>query len=88
MSCRLPAPLALPGLIALAAPVHLSLCARAGWAKPEVLFVDDSEDHVAGCADICQTVHVVGNGMSPADFEAIRRFAGLPAVEAAAGSAW
>eukprot|EP01052_Picozoa_sp_SAG31_P035328 SAG31_NODE_4247_length_3420_cov_2.633243_3_plen_103_part_00 len=47
------------------------------WSKAEVLFVDDSDEHIIKAAAVCQTLHVAGNGMSPSDLVQIRQFAGV-----------
>lgn len=46
----------------------------------QVLFLDDTMDHIRLAAVTCGTLHVSGNGMSAADLAAIRAAAGLPAV--------
>eukprot|EP01051_Picozoa_sp_SAG22_P002833 SAG22_NODE_130_length_18670_cov_12.091379_11_plen_209_part_00 len=59
--------------------------AETAWSKEQVLFLDDTMDHIENARAICGVHHVDGNGMSAADLDAIRRAAGLPLAQAAAG---
>lgn len=54
------------------------IMAERGWGRDDVLFVDDTKDHIDRAADVCRTLLVsqaskrtVG-GMAAAEFEAIR----------------
>ena len=54
-----------------------------GWAHADVLFADDSKDHIEKAAPVCRTLLVESKatigGMGPYEFNAIREAAGLPA---------
>jgi phosphoglycolate phosphatase-like HAD superfamily hydrolase len=57
------------------------IMAARGWCADEVLFVDDSKEHIERAADVCRTLLVTSKatvgGMSESEFEAIRAYAGL-----------
>jgi phosphoglycolate phosphatase-like HAD superfamily hydrolase len=42
-----------------------------GWTYDDVLFVDDSEDHIKKALPVCQTMLVRGNGLSLDEIQAI-----------------
>lgn len=58
--------------------------AAQGWAAGDVLFVDDSNEHIERAASVCRTLLVTSKatagGMAAPEFEAIRAAAGLPAA--------
>lgn len=58
------------------------LMQAAGWQHGDVLFVDDSKEHIDKAAPVCRTLLVESKatlgGMGPAEFTAIRASAALP----------
>ena len=58
------------------------LMQAAGWERDDVLFVDDSQDHIAKAAPVCRTLLVESKatvgGMAAPEFAYIRKAAGLP----------
>ena len=68
------------------------LMAAEGWQHGDVLFVDDSNEHIERASSVCQTLLVspaskssVG-GMADVELNAIRQLAGLPPAAAAAAT--
>ena len=53
-----------------------------GWSSEEVLFVDDSKEHIEKAASVCGVLLVESKatvgGMGPHEFRCIRKAAGLP----------
>ena len=53
-----------------------------GWTHDEVLFVDDSKEHIERAEPVCRTLLVTSKatigGMSTPEFEHILRAAGVP----------
>lgn len=54
------------------------LMAASSWAAADVLFVDDSHDHITHASSVCRTLWVTSKpGMQEPEFNAIRTAAGL-----------